>query len=211
LDALARERVDVVLMDVQMPEMDGLSATAAIRAQKGRGAQIPIVALTAHAMKGDRERCLAAGMDGYLVKPVDPEELFAVVESRGGAETAQRSDGAPDQALGRVLGATSMLTRMKRDPAVLLEIVTLYVQDSRAMLAEIRAGLEHRDGKAVERASHRLKGSLNMLGARRAGEAAYSLERMGRQDELGDGPNALVALEEEVARLERELVALTGG
>jgi len=81
LQALDRERFDVVLMDVQMPEMDGFEAAAAIRArERTEGGHVPIVALTAHAMKGDRERCLDAGMDAYLAKPVSSEELFATLE-----------------------------------------------------------------------------------------------------------------------------------
>src|SRR5439155_2313844 len=79
--ALDRERFDVVLMDVQMPEMDGFEVTAAVRArERFQGGHLPIVALTAHAMKGDRERCLAAGMDAYVSKPIEAEELCATLE-----------------------------------------------------------------------------------------------------------------------------------
>jgi two-component system sensor histidine kinase/response regulator len=81
LEALAKESFDLVLMDVQMPEMDGMEATAAIREkEKGSGSRQPIIALTAHAMKGDREKCLAGGMDGYLTKPIRPQELDDIIE-----------------------------------------------------------------------------------------------------------------------------------
>jgi CheY-like chemotaxis protein len=93
--AVARESFDLVLMDVQMPEMDGLEATAAIRrAEAATGAHVPIIAMTAHAMKGDAERCHAAGMDGYIPKPIRPPDLYAVVDdifraAGDGAETPQ--------------------------------------------------------------------------------------------------------------------------
>jgi CheY-like chemotaxis protein len=92
--AVAKDAYDIVLMDVQMPEMDGLQATAAIRKLEAvTGAHVPIVALTAHAMKGDREICVAAGMDEYLSKPLNPKQLFALIESLTGT-LSTTSDGA---------------------------------------------------------------------------------------------------------------------
>jgi CheY-like chemotaxis protein len=92
LEVLQRESFDLVLMDVQMPDMDGLQATARIRdSEAGTGRRIPIVALTAHTMKGDRERCLDAGMDAYITKPVEAAELIAVVESTAVAMTSEES------------------------------------------------------------------------------------------------------------------------
>jgi CheY-like chemotaxis protein len=99
LDALARESYDLVLMDVEMPEMDGVRATALIRQQEGRqGGRVPIIALTAHALKGDRERFLAAGMDDYLTKPLDAGRLFQVVEAWGRRPRPQDPSPSPSGA-----------------------------------------------------------------------------------------------------------------
>ena len=85
LACLEKESFDAILMDIQMPDMDGLQTTQRIRAREAPGTRTPVIALTAHSMKGDRERCLAAGMDGYLAKPISPEELISVVEAAVGA------------------------------------------------------------------------------------------------------------------------------
>jgi CheY-like chemotaxis protein len=91
LAALTNDHFDVVLMDVQMPEMDGFEATAAIRdKEKLTGAHIPVIAMTAHALKGDRERCLSAGMDGYISKPIRTDEMYATIESVIASKKTQR-------------------------------------------------------------------------------------------------------------------------
>jgi len=93
LAALEKETFDLILMDVQMPEMDGLEATAEIRRrEQGTGIHLPILAMTAHAMKGDQEQCLAAGMDGYITKPVRSEELFATIDRCMPRERTVESD-----------------------------------------------------------------------------------------------------------------------
>jgi CheY-like chemotaxis protein len=100
LAALGKDRFDLVLMDVQMPDMDGFAATAAIRAQeRATGAHVPIVALTAHAMKGDAERCLAAGMDAYIAKPIEPKRMLELIESLVPPATPGKPDSPADVAV----------------------------------------------------------------------------------------------------------------
>jgi len=127
LEALETEAFDLVLMDVQMPEMDGFEATAAIRErEKKTGHHLPILAMTAHAMQGDRERCLEAGMDGYVSKPVRPKELFEAIEAVMAG--AQGPDGDPPEEKMReeVLDRAALMDRVGGDAGLLREIVLEY-------------------------------------------------------------------------------------
>ncbi len=188
---------DVVLMDVQMPEMDGLEATAAIRrAEAQTGGHVPIIAMTAHAMKGDRDRFLAAGMDGYVAKPVRPHELYAAVEGGGPND----EDGLPapvdvffewDAALENVGG----------DEAMLRELAEMFFAECPKLMQQIREHIAGADGPELRRAAHTLKGSAHVFGAEEAAEAAHRLEEIGREEAFADAEEALVLLEDEVARL----------
>src|SRR6185295_15325873 len=155
VDAIQRQPFDVVLMDVQMPEMGGFEATGIIRAREREGAaRVPIVAMTAHAMKGDRERCLAAGMDEYLTKPLDPRQLCLLVEQIAAGEVPAAAEESaaidvPAQVLARVGG----------DRELLAEISRLFVDDAPRHLERIRHALDARDGDALLRAAHGLKGA----------------------------------------------------
>ena len=176
LDAVKRQAYDVVLMDVQMPEMGGFEATAAIRAREraANGARLPIIAMTAHAMKGDRERCLAAGMDEYLTKPLDPRQLCQLVESLAGAPP-RASDGAPF-----MLVPEPVLARVGGDRELLAEISRLFVDDAPRHLERIRRALDARDGESLRRAAHGLKGAAANFDAEGVVNAARTLEEIGR-------------------------------
>jgi PAS domain S-box-containing protein len=175
LNALDQQAFDVVLMDVQMPEMGGFEASAAIRArERHNGGHIPIIAMTAHAMSGDRERCLAAGMDGYLAKPIDPPSLFAAIESR--APMDHQSDPAIDRA--------SLLARMGGDEELMRDVVQLFLADCPERLAAIRAAIDRGDAAGLKGEAHTLKGAAANLSAAALADAARSLEQIGASQTL---------------------------
>src|SRR5439155_16548509 len=199
LRALERERFDVVVMDVQMPEMDGFEATAAVRArERVQGGHVPIVALTAHAMKRDRERCLEAGMDAYVSKPIEAEELFTTLERVTPGDRPPNVTAAPHAANGDILDRAALLERADHDPELLLDLLNAFREDSAKLLAEIRSALARRDARALARPAHTLKGALATLAAGAAAEAARRLECIGRADDIDSAEQACAALDREL-------------
>jgi signal transduction histidine kinase/DNA-binding response OmpR family regulator len=201
LAALDQHPYDLVLMDVQMPEMDGLEATAAIRARESRtGGHLPIIAMTAHALKGDRERCLAAGMDGYIAKPIRiPALLSAIASLRIRADAIPSSPNlAP---VHPAIDQTAMLAAVEGDVELLRELAALFLHDYPQRLAELREALARQDAPAVARAAHTLKGAVGSLGARDASAAALSVEQAGWSGDLAQLPTAYAALTHELQRL----------
>ena len=195
-------------MDVQMPEMGGFEATAAIRRQEaGTGRHIPIVALTAHAMKGDRERCLAAGMDGYLAKPVQRDELRETIQqlaaNRAAAERAAAPREEPPES-----DEAALLKRFGGDRKFLRGMVRIFLADAPKRLAEIRTAIQESDCEHLRTASHALKGSAANFVSKPAVEAAYQLEVMGREQNLTDVEAGYARLEEEIARMSEFLNAI---
>jgi signal transduction histidine kinase/DNA-binding response OmpR family regulator len=207
LDALDRQRVDVVLMDVQMPEMGGLEATAAIRArEKETGAHLPIIAMTAHAMKGDRARCLAAGMDEYLSKPLDSKLLCTTVE--------QVAAGGPPAGVTEAPAAAaaydSLMARLSGDAQLLADISRLFVDDAPRYLAEIRAAIDRGDAGALRASAHALKGAAANFDAAGVVDAAKALEEFGRSAELADAEGAWRTLNQQMEPLLATLQAYAG-
>ena len=222
LAALSRNSYAVVLMDCQMPLIDGFETTRLIRQREAATREsaaadspdtrhIPIVALTANAMRGDRERCLAAGMDDYLTKPVRKEDLKGVLDrwisssfqiQANHADRAEYSADEKDTGSPPVIfDSAAMLRNIGGDAALLEELIELFLQRYRPMLEEIRAALADGDRRAVEQAAHLLKGTAGNLCASEVVSAAGQLEALGRLGALVEGPIIYVQIEKAVLRL----------
>ncbi len=213
VEALEKQTFDLVLMDVQMPEMDGFEATAEIRRREaGTGRRIPIIAMTAHAMKGDRERCLEAGMDGYVSKPIQTRDLYAAVAALGPAESAaapEELDQVPMSAEGALVDPAEALARVGGDWELLRSLTEVFFDSYPAQLEQLREAVGRGDGQTVYRLAHTLVGAVGIFGARPAVEAASRLEAMGRRGDLAGAEEAYRRLDAAVARLKPALAALT--
>ncbi len=208
LAALDLVNYDLVLMDVQMPEMDGFEATAVIRErERGGDRRLPIIALTAHVMQDYRERCLAAGMDDHLPKPIEPRRLEEVLlrwaPERSARATPRPATAAPaeapapseDTAEGEFpdLDLERLQSLTDGEPALEQELLTLFVESARETLAELRAALEAGDARLLSASAHALKGSSRTVGAVELGEVACELERLGDTSDFASAYGALLS------------------
>jgi PAS domain S-box-containing protein len=211
LAAVERHKFDLVLMDVQMPEMGGLEATAMIREkEKTTGSHVPIIAMTAHAMQGDRQRCLDAGMDGYLSKPLDPKTFLRTVEESVVSSSSRKSAAEKEPASGGAQGldAKALLTRFSGNKKLLRTIVGTFREDCPKMMARIRTALSAHDAAALADGSHALKGSVGNFGYSPALETAREMEKNARQGKLEGAWELYATLEDEIASLLPALQAI---
>jgi CheY-like chemotaxis protein/HPt (histidine-containing phosphotransfer) domain-containing protein len=218
LDALAREQFDLVLMDVQMPELDGLTATRLLRQRERKeGGHVPVVAMTANAMKGDRERCLAAGMDGYLAKPIRAEQFQAAVEHYAmGTVMPPSTEAAPEETLepaprrrdDDVFDLETALATAGDSMDTLHEVAAVFLEQAPLMLEELRAAIAADDAATVRRAAHTIRGSASIFGAAAVVRAAGTLEKNARAGDLAGAQVLALELERETDRLRRALQRL---
>ena len=197
LEKLEEEDFDAVLMDIQMPEMDGVQATKLIRErEQATGKHLPIIAMTAHALKGDRGKYLDAGMDDYIAKPIQKENLYALLEK---IATCSREHSTAEGQQPEDL--RFMLKQTGNDKALLLEVIELFLQDYHQDLVTLRRAIQQKDHQAFNRTAHGLKGELGNLGAKKAFNLAYALEKMGREANLEKAEATLEQLQAEVDQL----------
>ena len=220
--------IDVILMDIQMPEMDGHSATKNIRRlESGTGHHVPIIAVTAHAMKGDRERCLASGMDAYLSKPFPKEELVRLVESfapepegsldaprvtyaavaapgtSSAEETASKGSAtevaAPRASANRVVVfSREQLVENLGDEELVVTLIDIFLDQTPKLMAELDAAIAAKNATGAERTAHSLKGSAGNFGAKNAWQLAQTVEYAGRGGDLSGAAESAKQLNEEL-------------
>jgi PAS domain S-box-containing protein len=213
LEALNSIPYDLVLMDVQMPDLDGFEATERIRAGLGGANRaIPIIAVTAHAMKGDRERCLNAGMTDYVSKPIEPSELAAAIARvfHGKAPPESRPV-LPTAAVPVRYDPQVLLGRLEGDIFIAREVLDAFLGDLPAQIRTLQSASAGVDLPALERASHKLKGAAGTVGASRLQQLAERTERAARGGDLNAAASLIREMSEESLALEKLLATSDGG
>ena len=214
LAALTTDSFDLVLMDVQMPEMDGLEAAGIIRSRERRsGGHVPIVAMTAHALKGDRERCLEAGMDEYIAKPIRSRQLLAAIASVMGETCEATSASVPIVAPESTSRIDWELVRetTRGDSAAARAVVVAALEEAPKLRAAIDEAITRGNPTALRLAAHTLKGSVQYFGAKRLRELAAGLEQLGKEGDLKDARGAFRELAAEIDQFTQALIAYLDG
>jgi signal transduction histidine kinase/CheY-like chemotaxis protein len=214
IEGVKGDGFDVVLMDLQMPEMGGFEATHAVREKESpAGRRLPIIALTAHAMHGDRERCLRAGMDGYLSKPIDVDELIATVERFGDRVATAPSQAAVEHQSAAVFDEQAALAYTGQDRRLLKQVISMFRSEYPTSLRRIEQALRRKDGDGLRAAAHALKGAIATVGSPAGRAAAAALEQVGRSGDLAEADAAYADLRRNIELLEGAFAAadLVGG
>jgi len=208
VEAFEREAFDLVLMDVQMPDMDGLEATRTIRRkEQTTGGHLPIVAMTAGAFKEDRERCLNAGMDAYLAKPIRPTALYNTIAALTTPGQPLPAPAPASAAAEAVLDWHIALEQSGNNEDLLRELITVFFEESSQLMGGLRQAIEQKNAADVRRLAHTIKGAANHFAASSAAAAALRLEMMGREGDLTGAEEALTRLAQEVERLTQALAS----
>ena len=207
LEAYSSVMFDLILMDVQMPVMDGFKATAAIREkERGTGKRIPIVAMTARALKEDKERCLAADMDDYVSKPMKAEQLIKTILRLTDCRLP-RASTKPEGTFDESLNLSRAMEAVDGDMDLFREIVCEFMAEYPHQIEQIRQGIERGDPDKLEKSAHCLKGAVGNFGAKEAYEIAYALEQLGEKSLLEGAPDMLRDLEAEMSKVRHYFIS----
>lgn len=219
VEMVRAQHFDIVLMDIQMPEMDGLTATRLIRqSEQLTGDHIPIIAVTACATQENQESCLAAGMDGYVTKPIRTKEITdtiaQLVTTIGKNHDSNVNPGAQTADTCRprcsdhteVADLTSALKLTGGDTALLEQLCTIFLTETPKLLSEIREAINQRDPSKLQRAAHALKGSSSVFSHARVSDAALALETLGAESTFDGAQQAFTELIEAIAELENSML-----
>ncbi len=202
-------RFDLVLMDVRMPDVSGIEVAERVRAnEKHTGAHIPVIALTAYAMREDRERCFRAGMDDYVSKPVRAEELLATIEKVAARFSVEPRPEPAVDAPEPVVDEESLMAGVRGDEKLLFELIDLFTEDSSDMLTHMKEAIEREDPYELASSAHAFIGSLGNFASRRALLKTKQLERRAREGDLDAAASLFADVVEETARLEEALLQI---
>ena len=199
LRAMERKEYDLILMDCQMPELDGFETSREIRRREGDGPHVRIVALTASAMQGTREQCIEAGMDGFIAKPVVLEQLNAILSSTAGPSAP--ADVSSEEILDPAVIASLRSLSPAGTSGILGELIDLFMRDTPIRMEELRGAVESGNAGEVERVAHKLKGGSSILGAERLAGIFAAIEERGHNGSLS-------GIEEPLADAEGELASV---
>jgi CheY-like chemotaxis protein/HPt (histidine-containing phosphotransfer) domain-containing protein len=205
IKALEMIAYDLVLMDVQMPEMDGLMATKIIRDTRSevQDHNIPVIAMTAMAMKGDREKCLEAGMDGYVTKPIQPQELRKAIEGHAESSCQGLKSSCKSKANeNEIFERAALLDRLDGDEEFCNELIRICLRDVPGRIESIKKALEENKAELVQKQAHNIKGASANIGAKALSEVAFELELAGKNHELKTAPSMIEQLERELDRFQ---------
>ncbi|MBD3181476.1 response regulator [Candidatus Poribacteria bacterium] len=209
LKALENSDFDLIFMDIQMPLMDGLEATRKIRErEKNSGKHTPIIAMTAYAMKGDKERCLEAGMDSYISKPVKAREIQETIEVTLKKREKAHENSGSEVSFDNILDKSELMERFAGDTDLLAEVTSLFLQTYPEMMSAIRDAIQKDDSQLLYTEAHNLKGTLGNLAALTAYEESYKLEKISLKGDMEEAKRIFENLQKEIQRLSKALLVL---
>jgi PAS domain S-box-containing protein len=206
VDRYGEQPFDLVLLDIQMPVMDGYEACKRIRhIQSQTGIFVPIIALTAHASQEDRARCLEAGMDEYLAKPIRPEALFGMIEKLTGHSSKISQPDSESESFAHAVDWQHAFETVGGDRQLLIELIQVFNKDQPKMLGTIESAIDKSDPKELRIAAHALKGALTHLGGKEPARLAMVLENLAKNGELATAPELFKELQKSLQEVLREM------